>query len=77
MDPVALKARYGDRLSFWGAVGSHRLLSFGKPQQVKDEVRRRVEIMGEEGGFIASPAYDTHSDVSWQNVGAFFEAVAR
>ena len=72
-----LKKVYGDSLSFWGTVGSQRLFSFGNPSEVQDEVRRRIEGVGGGGGFIASPAYDTHSDVPLRNIEAFFEAVDR
>jgi uroporphyrinogen decarboxylase len=77
MNPVVLKAEYGDAVSFWGTVGTHRLLSFGSPEDVREEVRRRMEQMAPGGGFIAAPAYDTHSDVPWRNIVAFFEAAHR
>ncbi len=77
MDPGALKRLFGDQLCFWGGVGDHRLMSFGKPEAIEHEVRRRIETLGDGGGFIAAPAYDTHSDVPWANIVAFSEAVDR
>ena len=77
MDPAALKEQYGDRLSFWGTVGDHTFMSFATPEQVKEEVRRRIETVGVGGGLIVAPAYDTYSDIPWENILAFFEAVDR
>ncbi len=58
-------------------VGDHRLTSFGNPEALEEEVKRRIETMGDGGGFIAAPAYDMHSDVAWANIVAFSEAVDR
>jgi uroporphyrinogen decarboxylase len=77
MDPSKLKRSYGDRLTFFGTVGTPRLWSWGSPADIRAEVRERIETVGEGGGLIIAPAYDLEpaEGIPWANVLAFFEAV--
>ncbi|MBN2290580.1 MAG: hypothetical protein JXQ83_14695 [Candidatus Glassbacteria bacterium] len=75
MDPAAVKARYGDRLSFWGTVGVQHTLPFGTRQQVRDEVRERIETVGRGGGLLIGPSHVIEPEVPWENILAFVEAV--
>lgn len=74
VDPAAIKARYGDRLSFWGSVSVQRTMPFGSPDEVRAEVRARVQTVGKGGGFILAPAHVLGPEVPWENIVAFFEA---
>ncbi len=74
MDPAALKRRYGDRLAFWGTVGTPQRWAWASPESIRAEVRERIETVGAGGGLILSPAYDLEPEVRWENVVAFFEA---
>jgi uroporphyrinogen decarboxylase len=74
MDPAEVKRRFGDRLAFWGTVGVQQTMPFGTPEQVRAEVRARIETVGRGGGLVLSPAQTLYSDVPWENVVAFFEA---
>jgi len=46
VDPVKLKKTYGNDLSFWGTMGGQTTIPFGTPEQVKQEVRERIETVG-------------------------------
>lgn len=74
VNPAALKARYGDRLSFWGGVSVQRTMPFGTPDEVRAEVRARIRELGRNGGFILSPAHVLPPETPWENIVAFFEA---
>jgi uroporphyrinogen decarboxylase len=74
-EPEVLKRRFGDRLSFWGAVDQQRLLPFGTPEEIKTEVKRLIAILGEGGGYMVSPAHIIQSDTPMENVEAFIQAV--
>jgi len=76
-DPAKLKAQYGDQLVFFGTVGTPQRWSFGKPNDIRAEVRERIATVGRGGGLIISPAYDLEPEenIPWENVVAFFEAV--
>jgi len=77
MDPTSLKRLYGDRLTFFGTVGTAQLWSWGTPEDIRAEVRERIATVGRRGGLIISPAYDLEpaEGIPWANVVAFFDAV--
>ena len=75
MDPRELKQRFGDRLTFWGgAVNTQHTLPYGTPDQVRREVRERIEIFGRDGGFVCNAIHNIQAKVPIENVLAFFEA---
>ncbi len=73
-DTAALKAEFGDDLVFWGAIDTQHVLPFGSPQEVKDEVKRRIETLGPGGGYVLAPGHNIQSEVPPENVVAMFEA---
>jgi uroporphyrinogen decarboxylase len=74
MDPARLKRLHGERLSFWGTVGSARLFCDATAEEVRTEVKQRIETVGPTGLILAT-AYDMDlPDVRWENVLAFFSA---
>jgi uroporphyrinogen decarboxylase len=75
MDPAKLKRLYGDRLSFWGTIGTQTTMPFGTPEEVKRVVHERVRTVGKGGGLVLAPTHVLEPDVPWENVIAFFEAV--
>jgi uroporphyrinogen decarboxylase len=75
MDPLSLKQTYGNDLVFFGGIDVQHLLPYETPQKIKDEVRRRIEILGKDGGFIIAPAHNIQPDTPVENVLALFEAV--
>ena len=74
MDPLFLKREYGKDLTFFGGIDVQELLPSGSPQMVKDEIRRRIDILGKDGGYIIAPAHNIQPDTPVENVQAFFEA---
>jgi uroporphyrinogen decarboxylase len=74
MEPVYLKKTYGKDLVFFGGIDVQHLLPFGTPQMISDEVRRRIEILGKDGGFIIAPAHNIQPDTPVENIMAFFKA---
>lgn len=75
IDLVDVKKNFGDRLSFWGGVGTQTTMPFGSPEEVKQTVKRVIEILGSGGGLVIAPTHALQPDVPWENVVAFFEAV--
>ena len=75
MDPKGLKERFGEQIVFWGGgVDTQRTLPFGTPEEVKAEVRDRVEIFGRGGGFVFSAVHNIQAGVPVENLVAMFEA---
>jgi uroporphyrinogen decarboxylase len=75
MDTRTLKREFGDDIVFWGGgCDSQRTLPFGTPQEVADEVKRRIDDLAPGGGFIFAPIHNIQSEVPTDNVVAMFEA---
>ncbi|MHB0874525.1 MAG: uroporphyrinogen decarboxylase family protein [Anaerolineae bacterium] len=75
MDPAVLKQQYGDRLSFWGSIGTQTTMPFGTAEEVQAVVRRRIASVGYDGGLVLAPTHVIEPEVPWENVLAFFAAV--
>ncbi len=74
MDIEKLKSEYGDRISFWGGVGTQKILPMGTAEEVKEEVRRLRELMSPGGGYVLAPSQEIQGDVPADNIIAFIEA---
>ena len=75
MDIAKLKAKYGDRLSFWGTIGTQNTMAFGTPEEVQKEVKERIMTVGKGGGLCIGPSHTLEPPTPWENIVAFFEAV--
>ena len=75
IDVYEAKRRYGNRLSFYGGISTQRTLPYGTTAQVKEEVRRLLDKVGKNGGYIAAPAHDVPRDAKPENVAAMIEAL--
>ena len=75
MDPILLKQLYGDRLSFWGTIGTQTTMPFGTPDEVRQTVRRMIGTVGRGGGLTIAPTHLLEPEVPWENVEALVEAV--
>ncbi|MEJ2732907.1 MAG: uroporphyrinogen decarboxylase family protein [Anaerolineae bacterium] len=75
MDASRIRQRFGPRLALWGTVGRHTTFSLSNPDEIRREVKLRIETLGR-AGLILCPAYDVDEpDIPWENVAAFLEAV--
>ena len=75
MDPARVKREFGDRLSFFGSISVQKTMPFGTPDDVRAEVKLRMETIGKDGGLLLAPAHVLQPDTPWENVVAFFHAV--
>jgi uroporphyrinogen decarboxylase len=77
-DTDALKRMFGDRLTFWGGgCDTQRILSYGKTEEVRHEVRRRIADLAPGGGFIFCPVHNIQSEVPPENIVAMYDEVRR
>jgi len=74
MAPEGLKADYGSRICLHGGICTQFLLPQGTVDEVRRDVRRRVEILGNGGGFILAPCHILQTDVPTANILAMSEA---
>jgi len=75
MEPERLKGEFGDKLVFWGGgIDTQRTLPFGTPKEIKEEVKRRLEVFGKGGGFVFAAIHNIQARVPVENLLALFEA---
>jgi hypothetical protein len=74
MDPKVLKREFGRDITFWGGgCDSQAILPFGTPDEVADQVKRRIDDLAPGGGFVFSPIHNVQTGVPPENVVAMFE----
>ena len=76
MDPVQLKKNFGDRIVFWGGgVDTQRVLPFGSPDEVREQVLRRCEMLAPGGGFVFNTIHNIQANTPVENIVAMLNAV--
>ena len=74
MDIASLKARYGDKLAFYGGIGTQQTLPRQTPAEVEEEVRQSIQLMAKGGGYILAPGITLQHDIPLENILAFLRA---
>jgi len=75
MDPAALKARFGDRLVFWGgAIDSQHVLPSASPETIREHVRRNLEAWKPHGGYVFNNVHNIQAGVPPENIVALYDA---
>jgi uroporphyrinogen decarboxylase len=75
MDPALLKQRYGRELVFWGGgCDAQHVLPSATPGEVREQVRRNMDIFKRGGGYVFNSIHNIQGDVPPENVVALFDA---
>jgi len=75
MNPAEIKRKYGDKLAFWGTIGTQTTMPFGTPDDVRQVVKERMETVGKDGGLLIAPTHLIEPEVPWENIMALVDAV--
>ena len=76
MDAAELKREFGQQLTFWGGgCNAREVLINGTPKQVREHVRRMMDIWRPGGGYVFHPVHNIMADVPPANVVAMFDAL--
>ncbi|NSW83162.1 MAG: methyltransferase [Syntrophothermus sp.] len=76
MDPEWLKKNYGHKLTFWGGgVDTQNTLPFGTPDEVAEQVKYRMRVFGNGGGFVFATVHNIQSGVKEENLVALIESI--
>lgn len=75
MDRRVLKEKYGDKLCFLGAIDQQKILPFGSPEEVKEEVKKAILDLAPGGGCILAPTHNIQLDTSLDNIFALYAAI--
>jgi uroporphyrinogen decarboxylase len=74
-DLASLKKRFGSNIVFCGAIDSQNILPHGSTDEVRNEVRRVMQILGPGGGCMIGAVHTVMNDVPPENVLAMVDAV--
>jgi uroporphyrinogen decarboxylase len=76
MELKGLKKDFGKDLVFWGGgINTQSTLKNGTVSDVKDEVKRIIDIMAPDGGFVYAPVHNVQEDVPPENFWAMWETL--
>ncbi len=76
MEPRALKRAYGRDLVFWGGgVDTQHTLPNGTPEEVYREVRERISIFNDGGGYVFNTVHNIQGNVPIDNIIAMLQAI--
>lgn len=76
MDARTLKKEFGQQLTFWGGgVDTQETLPFGTPAEVYKQVRERIDIFNEGGGFVFNTIHNIQGPTPLENMQAMFRAI--
>jgi uroporphyrinogen decarboxylase len=73
MDSAELAAKFGGRVTFWGAIDTQHVLNNGTPEDVRTEVRRRFTDLAPGGGYVFSAVHNLQPDVPLENILAMYD----
>jgi uroporphyrinogen decarboxylase len=74
-DLEGLKARFGKDIVFCGAIDTQKILPYGTPAEVRNEVRRVINILGKDGGYMVASVHTIMHEVPPENILAMVDAV--
>jgi uroporphyrinogen decarboxylase len=74
MDSARLKKAYGNDVVFWGGgVDTQKVLPFGTPEEVRDEVKHRIDDLAPGGGYVFATVHNIQAYVPPENIEAAFD----
>jgi len=76
VDLAHLKETLGDRIAFLGGMDSSRILNFGTPKDIVEDVKKCIKTAGKGGGYFAGPSHNI-LNVPWENVVALRDAMLK
>lgn len=75
MNPYELKRQWGDKITFWGCLGSQSTIPMGTPNDIKNEVAHLKQEMSRGGGYILAAAKPMQPETPTENAVALVDAL--
>lgn len=76
MDARTLKREFGKSVTFWGGgVNTQQTIARGTPEETYREVRERIEIFNDGGGFVFNSIHNIQGNTPPENILAMFQAI--
>ncbi|MDD4774190.1 MAG: uroporphyrinogen decarboxylase family protein [Eubacteriales bacterium] len=76
MEPSVLQRKWGDRIAFWGCLGSQSTLYSGSEDDIKNEIHRLDNIFKAKGGYVLAPAKPLTDDMPAEKAAAVVETLS-
>ena len=76
MAPAQLKREFGNQLAFHGGISIQQTLPYGTPEDVRNEVRNKVQALAPGGGYILCTSHNIQADTPLENFNALMDAYA-
>lgn len=76
MAPELIKKQWGNKLSFWGCLGSQGILAHGTPGEIRNEIIRLHNLFKNDGGFILAPAKPLMDEMAVESAVMVIETLA-
>ena len=77
MDSKKLKKEFGKDITSWGGgCDTQKVLGFASLEQIRDEVKRRVEDLASGGGFVFCQVHNIQANVPPENIMAMYNTLA-
>jgi uroporphyrinogen decarboxylase len=76
MNSYELKEKFGDRITFWGCLGTQSVVPFGTPDEIRQEIDNLCAKIGKGGGFILAPTKPLQEDTPLENALAIIDKFA-
>lgn len=77
MDLERIKQEFGGKLAFHGGIDINKTLPRGTPDEVRAEVRERIDVLGRGGGYIMCSSHHLQPDTPLENVLAMYDTSLR
>lgn len=73
MEIEILKKRFGNQLTFHGGIDVQQVLPYYSVLELRENVKKSIEILGENGGYILAPTHNIQFDTKVENIIAMYE----
>ena len=76
MEPAQLKKDFGSEVTFWGGgVDTQNVMPHGTTENVREDVKRNLEALMPEGGFVFNTVHNIQPDAPPENIMAMWETL--
>ncbi|MHC4103844.1 MAG: uroporphyrinogen decarboxylase family protein [Planctomycetota bacterium] len=73
MDFKKIKSEYGKYIAFQGGIDIQGTMPFGTVKQVREDVKRTIETLGQGGGYILCTSHNLQADTPLENILSMYE----
>jgi uroporphyrinogen decarboxylase len=75
MEPERLKNDFGKDLTFWGGIDTQELLENGTEKEVRNEIKRLIEVLGKNGGYVLAPSHNLQKSIPAERIQLLFDCL--